>query len=214
VKQQKINIIFVDTFRASAGGIKEEKAEEIRKFFNLFKSFKDSGVAVVFLDHCRKPNNFEGKIPKKEQVFSSQDKVASTDLLMMLRSEDDSIEVYQRKNRLGIEIKPFKILMTDTFVEDKPTKTELTYAGEIEDGESKKEQAKKVILDILFLEGGKTRQDLLEMLFKASKIGGRNASEALRELESETKIKMTKQGKKNFYFIPTEENDPEILSPS
>ena len=80
IEKEKIKVVFIDTLRAVAGGLKEEKAEEVRAFFNLFRQVKNRGVTIVFLDHCRKPNHFEGKIPKKEQLFASQDKAASVEI--------------------------------------------------------------------------------------------------------------------------------------
>jgi DNA-binding transcriptional ArsR family regulator len=210
VEENNICSIFIDTLRGVAGGLKEEKAEEVRKFFNLFRPFKDSGVAVIILDHCRKPNNFEGKVPKKEQVFSSQDKVASSEILLMLRSENGNIELYQRKNRLGREIKPFVIKMTDTSPADgRNMKTELTFGGEIEENESKKETAKSLILTILS-EDGRTRKEILEIVYQKTKIGQRNVSEALRELEGLSMIETAKKGRQNYYFIKKPGEDQEI----
>jgi hypothetical protein len=73
IAKEKINVVFLDTFRAIAGGIKEEKADEIRAFFNRFKSLRDRGVSFVFLDHHRKPSGFDNSNPRKELLFGSQD---------------------------------------------------------------------------------------------------------------------------------------------
>lgn len=68
IVENNISVVFIDTFRAVAGGLKEEKAEEIRKFFNFFKPLKHLGVTAVFLDHLRKPTRWE-KVPKKNICF-------------------------------------------------------------------------------------------------------------------------------------------------
>jgi hypothetical protein len=205
VKHQKISVIFVDTFRAVAGGLKEEKAEEVRMFMNRFKPYKDKGVAVVFLDHYRKPNNFEGRIPKKEHLFGSQDKTASVEVLLMLKSEEskDQIAVYQRKNRLGPEIKEFNISMTDEMVGSE-RRTYLKYAGEIEEDQVKKEGAKKFIIKLLE-GGGKTTNEVMQIITNDTdiEVGQKNIRTALRELEDAGTIYSIRKGRMKFYYLPT-----------
>ncbi|MEK7066343.1 MAG: AAA family ATPase [Patescibacteria group bacterium] len=202
IEYYEIKVAFLDTFRAVSGGIKEEKADEIRTFFNRLKVLKDKGVAVVFLDHFRKPSNFEGKVPKKEFLFGSTDKTASVEILLMLKSEPggEEIDIYQRKNRLTKEIDPFKAIIKD---QDGPdgVQTILSYGGAIEDQENKKLEAKERILEIL-PEGGRTKMELTEMLKKM--VGSKNTQTALRELVKEGQIDMAKHGKENFYFMPKE----------
>ncbi len=203
IEKKKIGIVFIDTLRAVAGGLKEEKAEEVRKFFNRFKALKNKGVAVVFLDHCRKPQLFEGKIPKKEQLFASQDKLASIEVLNMLRSESasDDIFFFQRKNRLHKEIKPFKAIMEEEREGDILKKMVIKYGGEFDETQTKKDQAKEIIVENL-KEDGKTRQELIKIVYSIAKIGERNTSEALRELEEKKMILLGKRGKQNYYTLP------------
>lgn len=215
IEKYEICTVFVDTFRAAAGGIKEEKAEEVRKFFNRFISLKNKDVCLVFTEHFRKPSNFEGKIPKKEHLFSSQDKVASVETLLMLQGQDggETIHAYQRKNRIGREIQPFKIGMRDQIDPDnEDVKTVFTYEGEIDNTEKKQDQAKEFILEYL-QNGGKTRKEILEAAYQATKIGERNVSAALRELGRCGLVDVQKEGRNNFYTIITEEkNNGEIIN--
>ncbi len=209
IEKNKIVTVFVDTFRAVAGGMEENKAELVRKFFNRFKPLKDKGVGVVFLDHFRKPNHFEGKVPKKEHLFASQDKIASVETLLMIQSMEisEEIHVYQRKNRLGMEIKPFKIGMADEDTNG-VRKTNLKYLGEIEEAEIKKDEAKKAI-PIYLEEGSKTTKELMEAIATEFKIGERNLRDALRELVEEKKIEQKMKGRMHIYSLKKEEN-PEI----
>lgn len=202
----KIDVVFIDTFIAVAGGLKEEKSEEIRGFFRRFNSLKNQNVALVFLLHMRKPTNFEGKTPKKEQVLGSQDKVASSDVLLMIYSseETDEINVYQRKNRLGKEIKPFQIIMKDQ--EDETI--ELSYGGELDEDQKKKDEAKDLIIEILE-NGGKGTKEILELTKK--QIGNKNVRTALSELVKDGLIVLGKQGRQNFYSL-TEEKTEDPLS--
>lgn len=208
IEYYEIKVVFLDTFRAVSGGIKEEKADEIRTFFNRLKILKDNGVAVVFLDHFRKPSNFEGKVPKKEFLFGSTDKTASVEILLMIKSEPggEEIDVYQRKNRLTREMDPFKAIIKD-YEADGGVRTILSYGGAIEDQENKKLEAKERILEIL-PGGGKTKMEMTEILKKVA--GSKNVQIALRELVGEGKIDVAKHGKENFYFIPREPQEPMV----
>lgn len=202
IKKRDVKLVIIDTFRAVAGGLKEEKAEEIRSFFSRFMQLKDLGVCVIFLDHLRKPNHFEGKTPKKEHLFASQDKVAVADVLIMMRTEPGSeiTSVYQRKNRLAPEIEPFTFRMEDTDISSESNRTSLIYDGEIGGEESVIEKAQEVILGALE-EGPRTRKELLNIVYKEVKVAERRASDAIRELESSQFIEVSKRGKENLYTL-------------
>jgi hypothetical protein len=187
----------IDTLRSVAGGLKEEKAEEVRAFFNKFKSLKDSGVAVIFLDHCRKPQQHEGKRPKKEQLFASQDKLASVEVLLMVRSEGRSEEifVYPMKNRSGLERKPFKVTM-----KDEETGIRMFYAGDFEEDLTKKDEAKDFILAVLS-EGGKITSEIITIAKSERSIGAKSTRQALKELVEDSELLMRKQGISNYYEV-------------
>ena len=203
IKRKNVKVVIIDTFRAVAGGLKEEKAEEIRTFFNRFKILKDSGIVCIWLDHCRKRQNFEGKDPKKEQLLGSQDKTSSVEILIMISSDTGSeeIRVFQRKNRLGIEIAPFKILMTDEKDDKGNNKTTLKFGGLIEEQETKKEEAKELILEILSGDNKKTTKEIIGILGAEKKIGSKNARSALKELVDGRKIDYERLGKQNLYHL-------------
>lgn len=202
IEYYKIEVVFVDTFRAVAGSLKEEKAEEIREFFSRFAPLKNKGVAIVWLDHFRKPSNLDGKVPKKEHLLGSQDKTASVEVLLMMKSENGSEEInlYQRKNRLAIELKPFQILMKDQ-VEEEKRHTALSFGGVIEEQENKKEQAKEMIMAILE-SGGKTTKQIIEVTKK--QVGQKNTRSALKDLVTEGLVIVTRRQRENYYVLPEE----------
>lgn len=202
----KIQVVFVDTFRAVAGGLKEERADEIRQFFNHYASLKNKGVVVVWLDHSRKPSNFDGKVPKKEQLLGSTDKTASVEVLLMMQSETGSeeIKLYQRKNRLAKEVDPFKVLMRDT-EENGQLRTTLTHGGELEEQENKKDEAKELILTILE-SGEQTTKVILEQTKK--QVGSKNTRAALADLVREGLIDVAKLARENLYFLVKESKAP------
>ncbi|HCU47999.1 TPA: hypothetical protein DIC39_03000 [Patescibacteria group bacterium] len=197
IEENEIGVVIVDTLRAIAGGLDENKAEEVRAFFNQFKELKDKGVSVIFLDHCRKPQQYEGKKPKKEQLFASQDKLASVEVLMMVKSESGSndIFVYPLKNRSGLERKPFKVCMR----EDDNTLS-LVYDGDIEDDLNKKEEAKDMILEVLG-DGGQTTTELIVLAKAQRNIGEKNVREALKELVIDGAITEGRKGRANYYQL-------------
>lgn len=203
IEQNEICVVIIDTFRAVAGGLKEEKAEDVREFINGFKKYKNKKVAIIFLDHCRKASHFETKIPQKEHLFGSQDKTASVEILLMIKGNDDGsqIEMYQRKNRLAPSIAPFKIKVADTFDNTGNTSTILSYDGEIEDAETKKEEAKEMILEKL-KEGGMTTKQIISFTHQQKRIGEKNTREALRELRNAGEVESVKKGREDFFTLP------------
>jgi DNA-binding HxlR family transcriptional regulator len=195
-------VVIIDTFRAVAGGLSDDKSVEVREFFNRFKSLKDKGISIVLLDHFRKPSNLDGKVPKKEHLIGSQDKTSSSEVLLMLKSESgtEKIEVYQRKNRLGKEIKPFEVLMVDTLEGSGTIKTTLTYNGDLDDDSTKKEDAKPIIQRLLTV-SQKTTNELIAVLQK--EVGSRNVRQALKELEESKTIESRRKGREKQYFLPS-----------
>lgn len=207
IKRYEVKVVFIDTLRAVAGGLKEDKAEEVRQFLDRFKPLKDQGVALVFLDHCRKPALREGNTPKKEQLLGSQDKVASIESLIMLRSNErnEEILVHHLKSRSSIEYKPFRVEMRDE-VDEKlnPIKVTLTYGGGIEEKEYKIDEAKNIIISML-QETSRSRKELIELLQMENEIGEKNASGALKELKAAGKISVKKRNKENIYSLVRQE---------
>lgn len=202
VELNEIKVVFIDTFRSVAGGLKEDKAEDVREYLDKFRPFKNKGVVIVFLDHCRKPSHFEGSIPKKEQLLGSQDKLASVEVLHMIKSEENGdILFYTRKSRTGKEYPPFRIEFKEEWNDRCETiKIELIYKGKLEEKETAIDNAKKAVLTILS-PGGMKRKDIISALQKEYKLGTRNIAEAIRILDEDEKISYIKIGRENFYEI-------------
>lgn len=92
--------------------------------------------------------------------------------------------------------------MKDVY-KDGVLKTELTYGGELEEDESAKDRAKEKILGLL-PEGGKSTPELVNIMSSQFKIGAKNTRAALKELENEKSLSVSKQGKKNYYEIKSD----------
>lgn len=203
VKSHEVAVVILDTFRAVAGGLKEEKAEEIRMFFNRLKALKDMGVSVILLDHLRKKLPGEGKTPNKEQLFSSMDKAANSDVIEMLKPDDasDNLIMYQVKNRLGKDLRPFRIKMTDSsFPDDPNNRTKLEFDDWLEEDETLIAQAKVVIVEAL-ADGPKKRKELLTIAKKAKITGERTVRRAYKELEEAGIITSKKIGRELTFTL-------------
>ncbi len=209
VKKQKIEMVFIDTFRSIAGGIKENEADEIRKVFDNFKPFMESGITVVFTDHTRKPHpNEGGLIPKKEQLLGSQDKFAAVEAVIMLRMKPGTktesgstatINVYPMKNKGGPEAKPFQIDIIHADDPDGGGTTTLTYAAEIEDRVMQAEVTEDAIMD--YLAGQTEKRATTEIIESLKGKAGKTAIEAkLRELREVKKVGFEKAGQKYLYW--------------
>jgi hypothetical protein len=207
--QNEIGLIIIDTFRSVAGGIMEEKAEEIRRIFDNFKPFVESGITIVILDHCRKPHPNEGGfIPKKEQLLGSQDKFSAPEAVIMLRTKPvnksadgsaASIYIYPLKNKGGVEAKPFQVDIVHVDNVDGGGTTTLAYAAEIEAKVLQAAVTEDTIQDYL---AGQTERRAMADIIEAlrGKAGKTSIEEKLRELREAKKVGFTKEGSKYLYW--------------
>lgn len=213
ISEKDIQVLIVDTLRASAGGLKEDKAEDVRQFFQKFQILKNSGVSVIFADHLRKPTQFEGKVPKKEQVLGSQDKTANAEVLLMIRRDETTGQhhIYQRKNRLGRELNPFAVKVSEVVDITGAPSFVFEYVGEIEDDVNKKEEAKGLIRNLLSSGEILDRKQLVELTGR--QVGKKNLIAALKELQLLQEIDFVKRGRSFCYFMPkkNEETPKESL---
>jgi archaellum biogenesis ATPase FlaH/DNA-binding transcriptional ArsR family regulator len=200
VEKEKVGVVFVDTLRAVAGGMEENKAEEVRKFFNRFKPLKDMGVCVIFLDHLRKGYGPRQSEPQKDNLLASQDKTASVEGLLMIQKQANEplVTVHQRKNRLGPESPSFDVCIRDTDMDPKKNRIVVEFKGMHASIESIIEKAKVSALKALEA-GAMTRQELLEHLQKSEGIGKRSAHVALKALNENKLVEVEKIGKKHKF---------------
>lgn len=209
VSAQKISVVVIDTLRSVAGGLKEEKAEEVRAFFNRFKPMAESGVSVIFLDHTRKPRQFENRSkPAMDQILGSQDKIASVANVLMLGpgSEGDTITLHQMKLKGGREEKPFVIKMRDEDDGVSGKKTYLEHGGGFDEEEFKIEQAKSLIIEYLDEQKSeKKAQEIIEAL--TTKVGKTNVEKALKQMREAESVKFVRDGRAFVYWTETESQD-------
>jgi hypothetical protein len=211
IEERNIKVVFFDTFRALAGGLKEEKADEVRQFFTRFISLKDQGIVLIFLDHCRKPFQFEGKTPKKEQLFGSQDKCGVLENLLMIRSDAQSheIAVHNVKNRVGWEYPAFKILIEDQVNEEgELVAIKLSHGGNLAAEKVLKLELAKDLIKTALQERPMTTKELVA-LGRDKKIGQRNITDALKDLEANIDIISEQHGREKRYCLLNNNNTAE-----
>jgi hypothetical protein len=207
--QNGIGLIIIDTFRSVAGGIMEEKAEEIRRIFDNLKPFMESGITVVILDHTRKPHlNEGGLIPKKEQLLGSQDKFSAPEAVIMLRTKPVSkaesgstanIFIHPLKNKGGVEAKPFQVDIVHVDDPDGGGMTTLTYVSEIDAKVLQAAVTEDAIND--YLAGQTERQPTAEIVEALKGRAGKSSIETkLKELREAKKVGFTKEGSKFLYW--------------
>jgi hypothetical protein len=223
VKAQGIGLVIIDTFRSVSGGIKEEKAEEIRGIFDNFKPFIEIGITVFILDHCRKPHPNEGGfIPKKEQLLGSQDKFAAVEAVIMLRTkimnrteggETANVYTYPMKNKSGATVRPFQIDIVHVDDPDGGGTTVLTYAGKIEESALQAAVAQDAIMDYLAAQTEpRTSSQIIETL--RDKAGKSVIEMTLKKLREDKKVEFKKQGRPYVYWLAKEDAGGGELFPS
>jgi predicted transcriptional regulator len=81
---------------------------------------------------------------------------------------------------------------------------ELSYGGELDEDQKKKDEAKDLIIEILE-NGGKGTKEILELTKK--QVGNKNVRTALSELVKDGLIVLGKQGRQNFYSLTEEKTE-------
>ena len=76
----------------------------------------------------------------------------------------------------------------------------MKYAELINEKESKKDEAKDPILNIL-QEGERPAKEICKIVLEDKRIGERNCKDALRDLVAESKINYRQEGRKRVYFL-------------
>lgn len=203
VREKEIKLVIFDPFSAIHSKI-ENSAEEMQKVMEYLQKFNMTGATVVFAHHHRKDSEWKTADPS-QSLRGSSVLFSRPDSHFAVKKEAESesaveLVITQDKLRRGKAVSPFQVKLSE-----ENGIISLEYQGEVQEEKKKIEEAKEIILNFL-KEAWRSRSDILAML-KENKIGGRNGSEALRELEKDGKIKMTQMGRENFYYLPEKETE-------
>ncbi len=202
IKTNDISVVFVDTLRSVSGGLKENEGDMVRVFFNNIKEIRDGGVTFVFLDHTRKmPVGWTKRALDANDLIGSQDKRAAVENVSMVRSVRGSnyIEYHHVKSKTGLEYPPFKVLIEDAVLANGETITTLSFDSEIDERESAKELAKKLVIEHLAnVDEECTAKELKTAL--TSKVGNNAVDDALKELCEQEEV-VCKKTKPYTYWV-------------
>ena len=204
-KSRNVKLVVFDPFIAMHSG-EENRAEDAQKVMEALQQFNLIGVTVIFIHHHRKDGI--RKFSASQSIRGSSAFSGRLDShIAVLKKEKDQIselEITQEKLRRDRKVKPFKVVLRAG-----DEKMNIEYAGELDESEVKKEEAKKYIVSLI-ADQVMSGEDIKLYLKEEFNIGDRNSSEALRELVKDGNIEERRTGKKKEYFIEaTPNNEPE-----
>lgn len=191
-----IGLIIFDPFAAMHAGV-ENSAEEMQAVMGAMQKFTEIGVTVVFIHHHRKGGvNGNGlSLRGSSAILGRLDS-----LLVIEKTEDETTQVItlkHAKSRRGKNAKPIKITITQ---QEENAPIELLFAGVASESILKKDRAKLLILELLKYEQ-LLKEQIVESLIEEDEIGERNINQALKELEKEDRIILSKVERKNLYQL-------------
>ncbi len=194
-----IKLIIYDSLRRIHKG-DENSSSDISELFELLTSLHIEDISNIITHHHNK-NTFAGGGSK---IRGSTDILASVDYhITVTKRPNKEIIVEQTKNRYGEELKPFKLkVLTDT-----SSYFKLQYEGETDLRNSKREEVKKDIIELLKsnLESV-SRKTILDSIRETLSCSDDLIDEVLKEMVSEnTVIKeknwSSKSGERVFYRL-------------
>lgn len=179
----------------------ENDASKMSQAFLMLKQFNKEGIAVLFTHHHRKQGLLRSSNPSEDMRGSSDIRASVDSHLAIHRQKPHSITITQTKNRNQEEVPPFNV----TVMQDTDNKVSLVYEGVVDESQSKKDEAKKAVLDLIEQQGKPMFQrEIREQLIEASiSVGEKTLRIALDELIDETRL-VTDKGERNktFYLLP------------
>lgn len=183
----------------------ENDAMKMAKVFTQLKKFNKTGLTVIFTHHNRKKSFFQKK-NSAEDMRGSSDILAALDTHIAIARENEFISVYQTKSRYSNEIMPFKVEIIKS-----DEKIELSYHSQIDETQTKKEEAKKIIIEILKHENREMyTKELIEMVKQGNQIGEKSIADALNEMSDKGDLNIRKgEQNKKYYYLPDMEVDTE-----
>lgn len=202
ILEKKYDVVIFDTFTEIHDS--EENDSGAMKIINrnMLQLIRLTGVTIIYLHHHRKLQKGERLSQSSSRGSSEIIAKVSSHLLLDSKSYRDEfgnkvleITVSQEKARSSSRLEnkiSFKIINDEI-----ENKIRWQYLGEVEEKNKKIEEAKNAIINVLQNRPGVLVKDLEDEL----NIGSNNIRIGLKELISENKIDLSKQGKANYYFL-------------
>ncbi len=142
------DIIVVETLRRVLSG-SENEAVDVGEFWQSVGPLLTAGKTLIISHHMKKPN-VQGGTSIRHRASGSTDILAGADAAYAITREDDHFTISCVKNRVAVELEPFRVAMEDDGSESGPVV--LRYVGKQPDigaEQSKIEWAKEQILVFL-----------------------------------------------------------------
>lgn len=189
-KNNSTGVVVFDSF-VRLHDADENSARDMNIIFKHLKELTKNGLTVICTHHNRKENMHSRS--HAQAMRGSSDILASIDCLLSVEKKNDTLIIRQPKLRQDQEIKPFELEIGSNF--------SLTYKGEHNQGKSKVEEAKEVILQVMGdIENKPSQKELLETIkARGFSLGNHSIRTALEELTND-EVLILQKGEKNASF--------------
>lgn len=208
VLDNNIKLVVIDPFVAIHSKV-ENSAEEAQAVMEKLQRFNEVGASVLFIHHHRKGNGSGGQSLRGSSAFSGR-----LDSHITVEKSDETqttttLDIEHVKSRRGKNLAQFRVVLTQ---ETPISPIALIYDEGISGKEIKKEQARKVVIELL-KHGAMTTDEIIEEVQNESEIGSRNILQALKDLETDKQVITEREGKKKKYALvdSPEENQDELI---
>jgi hypothetical protein len=208
VAENNISVVIIDTLRPFSGCMDENDGAKVRQFMHPLMKMRDElNVTFIVLDHERKPSIGDSKRADQSQVVGSQDKIASVDVALALKSVDHNTRsLHQTKARRSPRIEESIYYKIDHhYLTGGVERIRLDFVDPKEVEETKLDAAKELVVTKL-LEGGEYTRDGFVQVLKKQGVGKSNVELALKDLIDENLIdRYQKDGERAFTYrkLPT-----------
>lgn len=198
-KQNNIKVIIFDSL-IRIHSEDENDASKMARVFSLLKQFNKERLTVIFTHHNRKQGAFRNP---SQDMRGSSDILASLDCHLAIERKEGYITITQTKLRQEQEIIPIKV-----GVINEENEFRFEYWGEVDEVQTKKDDAKKAIKDILSQEN---KVMYKKEIFEAIKngrldIGYKTFENATKEMVAKEEL-FEKRGERNKIYCSLYKNN-------
>jgi len=200
-----IRLLIIDGLRA-AHDMDENSAQDMNRVMNFLRIIADSGVAVIAIQHNRKPgaNSFANA---SHQVRGSTALIAATDTALSISRRNLTLTLEQTKQRYDLELKPFKVAIN---IEEGTDSFKFDYIGSEKPAVNNNQRLRVGTIALLKQYEQLSQTELLGCLRNERKLdtNEHKLREAIREWLSEGwLVKSPGRGKTKLYSLNAEASD-------
>lgn len=197
-------VVIFDTFTEIHSSEENDSGAMKKVNEKLLELIRKTKVSILHAHHNRKPQ--KGERINMSSSRGSSEIVAKLSSLLLLESKNYKDELENKVLEMTLDQSKARSssrldgkISLKIINDELENKIKWEYLGEVEEKGKKVEEAKVFIMEVLSSCAGATVKDLEEK----SDIGTSNIRIALKELVSENKIDVGKEGKAKYYFMTT-----------